>query len=110
MAPPDPIPPGSVRFRGAIAIGSPTIAYGRPATGVLIPYAIRPAPFVTNVLLLTLAWMLLITAFARTWRLGMRVLRPRRGRCPTCGYDLTDTPTPACPECGATNETPAPAP
>ncbi len=30
-----------------------------------------------------------------------RHLRRRRGRCPTCNYDLRATTTGACPECGA---------
>jgi len=95
-----PLPPHSIEFRGAIAIGSPAIAYGRPSRGVLIPYAIRPLRFVADVAVLTLAWALLMGAFARTWRLGARLLRARRGRCPTCGYDLAGVPSATCPECG----------
>lgn len=41
-------------------------------------------------------WLLLCGPFALR-----RLIRARRGRCPRCGYDLTDSPG-ACPECGRT--------
>jgi hypothetical protein len=27
-------------------------------------------------------------------------IKPPRGRCPKCGYDITRSPTGGCPECG----------
>lgn len=32
------------------------------------------------------------------------LIRPKRGFCQTCGYDLTGNTTGTCPECGTTVE------
>ena len=35
---------------------------------------------------------------------SVEVVRPGRGHCPKCGYDLTGTAGPVCPECGASRD------
>lgn len=98
----EPVPaPGSIEFRGALALGSPALAYGSRSNGILIPYAVRPLPFVVNVMLLTLAWAIVISLLANAWRFGHGMLRSRRGQCPACGYDLAGVQADVCPECGA---------
>ena len=43
---------------------------------------------------------LLLIAVPTAW-LFLTGRRVPPGRCPSCGYDLTGTPSPTCPECGA---------
>ena len=63
-------------------------------------FPLRPIPF--GILINTAVFggamfvgLFVVPAFTR------RLIRARRGRCPRCGYDLTDSPG-ACPECGRT--------
>ncbi|MEZ6233618.1 MAG: hypothetical protein R3B68_05475 [Phycisphaerales bacterium] len=59
-----------------------------------LPYAIRPFPFTLN----TFFWLAVIAIPGPILRAARRRLRTRRGRCPTCAYDLQTLTT--CPECG----------
>ncbi len=66
------------------------------------PMLLPLMPIFPGAILSTLFWSLyLVVLFEivkRTTRAARRVLRARRGRCPSCGYDIMDLPV--CPECG----------
>jgi hypothetical protein len=50
---------------------------------------------------MTLAIALTVASAIATRRASLPYRRQRRGLCPTCGYDLRQSPA-RCPECGAT--------
>ncbi len=52
-------------------------------------------------------WIPLLGAGVPTVFLIRAARRPNPGCCPSCGYDRTGAASSACPECGATEGTPA---
>lgn len=51
---------------------------------------------------LPVALFLVYPVLAVLWERVGKLLKPRRGHCRTCGYNLTGNTSGACPECGAT--------
>ncbi|MEM9167071.1 MAG: zinc ribbon domain-containing protein [Planctomycetota bacterium] len=71
--------------------------FGRRIERWSFPYLIEWIPFTANVLIYTLAAYLLAFGY-KDARLFLRI---RRGRCTSCGYDLSGTSNAPCPECGS---------
>lgn len=94
-------PPGSIKVRGGLVHGSPALLYANESGGWLIPYSIRPLPFLGDVAILTLVWLVLFTIFAKAWPLVRVVLERHPGACPACGYHLPDAVS-TCPRCTPT--------
>lgn len=70
---------------------------------LLLPLKPQPAAFTVNVLAFAISiWVLQLSLFSLR-----RTLRLRRGRCPTCGYDLKHSGS-TCPECGGLAMPPPP--
>ncbi len=52
-------------------------------------------------LVVVVTWHLAVAAIVLNWAIRARVTHVEDGRCPTCGYYLTDLVSDRCPECGS---------
>jgi len=67
-----------------------------------LPYVpIWPGFTVNTLFYAAILWLLIPGPFALR-RFIRRLIRQRRGHCPTCGYDRRHGEHEACPECGVT--------
>ena len=73
------------------------VSRGRRYNITALPVRVLPLGFATNSLLYGIVWTGIL--------FGVPALRAatrrQRGRCPACGYDLSATESPTCPECGS---------
>ncbi len=67
-----------------------------------------PALFVNDVMAVIPFWLIIAVLLPPWWLMGRKVRRRKRwasrGRCLSCGYDLTGNESGACPECNAAVE------
>jgi hypothetical protein len=99
------VTPTPVEFRGALAFGRPSLVYGMPSRGAMVPYRIRLLPCVGDVALLAGLWFVVLTLIGWTWRSIIRLFPHRPDTCTACGYDLSGAPGAVCSECGARRAT-----